>query len=680
MTGKGQENDISLKYGIHPSQADEMYAKPSSSPILESRVSVSFTDDTRYSSGVDTWMYARFSKTPPPLREPSASLGAESEPALHLICQSSSPIRPAASNPPTPQPGPATTMAETYQLDLTEHPAKRNTNAPRNFTNHTIHTTASSGPQMPRLALPQEEFPVRLPRIGQDVEIKHPSPRRVGSHQVLLHRSPSMAASTGLRSFSDSPGPPPPKSPLRFYRDPKSIEGLISSSRDGHKGTPKTAPSIRSASEHASDAENPIVIPSVVTECTGPISRTRSKERNPVKHPLYPMSKKEREERTRQRKFRDRPSFSRTIDAVVSSPPLPARRLRKARPQIQIPDFKPAPLATRTLSSTSSNASWKKVTETTLSPVSTVPSQDENSGEEGKTGYSPNSPTTSHSSPSSATMALSPVMFVAEEVPLPKARSTPKPTRLILRGEGSKYAPRPRSASMSRTAAKRRSQGSNPSASRPSTPEATKPRSKQDRTPPLPSPPPNRALPPTPPASGSEVVRKSKASSKRPSPLDSKTKDLPPPPREVLPPAPLQPRHQHNHSLSLGKPLPHITTQDLRGQSSSSSNSTSRVAGRIEARLERLETLERQNALLSAALEAVLRTNGALNSAGPLSAGLSEALQSERLWPMAWENRVARRNTAVGRHAASSSNGSASLELYMSSRRAGVGEGGVGGE
>ena len=68
---------------------------------------------------------------------------------------------------------------------------------------------------------------------------------------------------------------------------------------------------------------------------------------------------------------------------------------------------------------------------------------------------------------------------------------------------------------------------------------------------------------------------------------------------------------------------------------------------------------------------AVLKTNGALN-AGPLAGlGLTDPTESEKSGPMAWETRVARRSTAAGRHAASSSNGSASLDLYMSTRRDG---------
>ena len=636
---------------------------------MDSHISISFDDDTRYSSGLDAYYTQWPDSTPSPTRQTSVSLGAESEPAIRMICHSSSPVRPAASSPPTPES--ATLAAESYKTDLAEHPAKQSLRTFGSLSSRRSGAMSSSVTPAPRLALPQEEFPVKYRRAERDFEIKHPSPRRLGSHPVLLHRTPSMAASLGMKSFSDSPGPPPPKSPLRLCRDPRSLEGLISSSREACKATPKIAPSIKTVSEYASDMDPPPTVASVTTECTGPIKRPKSRERNPNKYPLCPMSRRDKEERTKQRKIRDKPDFA--IDSVVNATRLPTRRLRKAWPQIQIPDFKPAPLATRTSSSASSSASWKKVTQGTLSPMSTVPSQDEKSSGEGKTGYSPKSPTSSNGSPIPTGMALSPVMLVAEEVAVPKSRSTPKPTRLILRGEGSKYAPRPRSASMSCTVIKRRSKGSVTTTSRPSTPDVSKSRAKKDTTPPLPSPPPNRALPPTPPASGSEVIKKQKPTCKRPSPTDSNTKELPLPPSEPLSPPPLQLRHQHHPSSSFSKGLPHITTQDLR--TATSSSSSNRAVARIDARLERLEALEKQNALLNAALMAVLRTNGALNT-GPLvqGLGLGEALESDRSAPMGWENRVSRRNTATtaaGRHAASSSNGSASLELYLSTRREG---------
>ena len=152
--------------------------------------------------------------TPPPTRQPSVSLGAENEPAIRMICQSSSPVRPAASSPPTPDS--ATLAAESYRFDLAEHPAKRSLDAFGSMSSQCSGTVSPSGSPLPRLALPQEEFPVKYHRAERDFEIKHPSPRRLGSHPVLMHRTPSMAASLGMRSFSDSPGPPPPKSPLGY--------------------------------------------------------------------------------------------------------------------------------------------------------------------------------------------------------------------------------------------------------------------------------------------------------------------------------------------------------------------------------------------------------------------------------------------------------------------------------
>ncbi|KAK1043776.1 hypothetical protein LTR74_018394 [Friedmanniomyces endolithicus] len=171
--------------------------------------------------------------------------------------------------------------------------------------------------------------------------------------------------------------------------------------------------------------------------------------------------------------------------------------------------------------------------------------------------------------------------------------------------------------------------------------------SKED-SPPLPSPPPNGALPPTSPASGSEKPARTRATEVK--------KSLPiPPVYEILPKASTPPKRTD--------PLPHVVTQ-AQGQSVSSNKDsgckTTLTSIKVDARLE---ALEKQNAMLSAALVAVLRTNRAANS--PLS-----ALAAEPDSPLGWENRVARRSAAsqgVSR-AASSSNGSA-LEMYMSTKR-----------
>ncbi|KAK0304114.1 hypothetical protein LTR82_017328 [Friedmanniomyces endolithicus] len=256
-------------------------------------------------------------------------------------------------------------------------------------------------------------------------------------------------------------------------------------------------------------------------------------------------------------------------------------------------------------------------------------------------------------------MALSPVMLVAEEIPVPKTKSTPKPAKLVLR-DGKSYAPRPRSASIPHAVLKRRSRtGSHTSAMQQTTPRSVSPMqhtSKED-SPPLPSPPPNRALPPTPPASGSERPAKIRATEAK--------KHLPiPPVYEILPKAHTPPKRSD--------PLPHVVTRAQRKSISpkdSSLGSKPTTAMSAKTDTARLEALEKQNAMLSAALVAVLRTNGAIN--GPLSA-LAAVTESESpVRAMAWESRVARRSAAsqgAGSHTASSSNGSA-LEMYISTRR-----------
>ncbi|KAK0936627.1 hypothetical protein LTR29_011778 [Friedmanniomyces endolithicus] len=404
--------------------------------------------------------------------------------------------------------------------------------------------------------------------------------------------------------------------------------------------------------------------PTVTTDCTGPIKRPRSRGKSSISHPAYPSSRKEREERIRTRKLRDQSNGSRTIDTVVNATPPPSltRRLRKARPQIQIPELKPAPLVTRASSSASSIANWKKITECTRTPVSPVPSQDSPGSNGEKTGYTPVSPTASNGSTSAeARMALSPVMLVAEEIPVPKTKSTPKPAKLVLR-DGKSFAPRPRSASIPHAALKRRSRtGSHTPTMQQTPPRSVSPMqhaSKED-SPPLPSPPPNRALPPTPPASGSERPAKIRATEAK--------KHLPiPPVYEILPKAITPPKRSD--------PLPHVVTQAQRKSISpkdfsSGSKPTTTASFKLDS-AARLEALEKQNAMLSAALVAVLRTNGAIN--GPLSALAAAATEPESpVRAMAWESRVARRSAAsqgAGSHAASSSNGSA-LEMYMSTRR-----------
>ena len=369
--------------------------------------------------------------------------------------------------------------------------------------------------------------------------------------------------------------------------------------------------------------------PTVTTVCSGPRS---------IPQPSHPNSRRDREERIKARKMRDKPPGSRAIDTLVNATPRGTRqRLKKARPQISTPDLHPAPLNTRSSSTASSNASWKKITEFTRTPVSAVPSE---TTPISATGYTPISPTASNGSDTKEVkMTLSPVMLVAEEVPVPKTKPQHKPARLVVK-EGKSYMPRPRSASLLRNALKGRSINR----SRPSTrANSPAPEPQDDEAPPMPSPPPNCKLPPTPPASGSEKRKKVKAVDQ-----PEGDKSIPPTTMPSLgPPNPVK--------ASGGAEQP--STSNKQPQRTSGSSKDTRKSPDVSARLA---YLEHRNNLLHAALMAVLETNGQHNM--PLAD--SVALDALRA-PAAWETRIARRKAS---DAASSSNGDA-LEMYMSTRR-----------
>lgn len=531
-------------------------------------------------------------------------------------------------------------MANSYRTDFYDHSARRSSYDTSGALSS--HPVAQADPSTPSLSLPNEESPVKHPSQEKEVEIRHPLPRRLGSHPVLLHRA-SVASSMDQRSATNSPGPPPPKSPLRLKREHRTIDSRITTGRATH--TPRMAPSIKSVSDFSFEADP--IRATVTTECSGPIKRPKSRNGDVVQG--YPATRKEREERLRVRKLKEKPSLNRTIDSVVNAPTSATRhRLRKMRPHIQIPDLRPTPLrapSATSVVSASSASSWRKHTQSTLGPVSPVPSlASEISEDEDRTGYTPIS--TRASAEATALQAgprRSPMMLLAEEVPVPKTKSTPKPAKLVLK-EGRSYAPRPRSASMGRVAVRRRSRKSNSlhSSVRSKSPAMVREEENQSvpspalPSPPLASPPPTRALPPTPPASGSEKSKKSKGT------IETK-KDLPTLPSYEVSPI---------ESTFSKQRTPHISTQHK--------SSSTRASTRFDARLE---ALEKQNALLSAALMAVLKTNGSLNGPVPgIGAPEVEVTRS----PMAWETRVARRSAAS--HAPSSSDGSA-LDMYMNTRR-----------
>ncbi|KAK5734539.1 hypothetical protein LTS12_026688 [Elasticomyces elasticus] len=504
----------------------------------------------------------------------------------------SSPVRPRASNPPTPQPRTATWMAEWYRSDLPEHPAERSMHASHALSSYLANMVPGVR-ALPKIPLLKEEFQVMLPSALKEVDIKHPSPRHFASHPMLLQRASSIASLLHPRSSSNSPGPPPPRNPLRLRRDSCTTEGIVTThtSTQLRTTTPKMAPTIDSLANSSLEYSDAMTAmeSNIATDRISPIKRQRSRGRIGGVHQACPLSCKEREERIGSRKLRDRTYTSGVINATVNAAPRPALagQSRKPRPQLQIPRLEPAPLNIRASSSASSAAGWKKITECIRTPVPPVPSQDRSVSISEKTGYTPVSPTTINgSNTADSCMALSPVMLVAEEMPAPRTRSTSKPVRLVTRF-GKCYAPRPRSASVPPDALLRRSRtGSH-------TPVAQQTSSRSviplvpvlmEDTPPVPCPPPNRALPLTPPALGFEKPARLR--------LSKAEKNLFIPPLfDMLPRQP--------------EVVPHDVTQVQRKSISPEGPDT--TASKIMD--ARLIALEKQNELLSAALVAVLRTN-----------------------------------------------------------------------
>lgn len=89
-------------------------------------------------------------------------------------------------------------------------------------------------PEIPLPGLGQTKGPVEH-NPDETIKIIHPSPRRVGSHPVLQRASSDVTdlrwSRTSVldahRSVSDTPGPPPPRSPLRTQTSPETIESLL---------------------------------------------------------------------------------------------------------------------------------------------------------------------------------------------------------------------------------------------------------------------------------------------------------------------------------------------------------------------------------------------------------------------------------------------------------------------
>ncbi|KAK4981588.1 hypothetical protein LTR28_003050, partial [Elasticomyces elasticus] len=299
--------------------------------------------------------------------------------------------------------------------------------------------------------------------------------------------------------------------------------------------------------------------------------------------------RKIREERVQARKLRDRPPSVQQLNID----PEPLSLVPPAKPSSLVRPTNPPPL------------DLKALRPAPLKSSSPPPSS---SSSLGQTGYTPSSAATQ--------IALSPVMLVAEQLPLRKAVQMVKPARLVLPSRKSP-APRPRSA------VKTAHMGTNLQTLRRSrSPEKTT----LDIV--LPSPPPKKDLPPTPTQSSSDastsrqqslevtaealsmpikVLDHAVSSSPFPvPPSESWSKSaLPTPPSEPSPGLTSPPAQPTDPPVRIGQ------AQPSQGQGSHGSSTTSsRKSSHMEARLD---ALERQNRLLEAALMAVLKTGGTMN-------------------------------------------------------------------
>ncbi len=590
-------NPVQQEQGLEHAEHPVNQANPS---ILESRISIILVGadegDAVDSSSVLS-DHKRFTRPPTPANKLAGFMSADASPRLEAETDAApSPVRPAASSPPTPEPEPSTPTTRPAWRELQDKMEKRALEATRAIARKPLPNRLASSTSLPNV-LQTFEQTAPVDATPQGSTIRHPMPHRFASHPVLLQRHASTTSSLYTRSITDSPGPPP-RSPLRLRRAGRDIgEAKSLASEMGHSS--KVAPRMRALHQYSLDQQR--VRSTVITKCTGPVERPKSRGKDDTVQRVLPTPRKRRDERTQARKMRDWPIKTQAIDAVVNpTPTTPRHRLKKARPQIQIPDLKSGQSPARGSSSASSHASWKKVTEFTRTPVSAVPSEDTRSNSE-MTGYTPISPTVSTLSRAD-TMTLSPVMLVTEEVPLQRPKATSR---------SAKYAPRPRSAS--RPGNRRHSRQGSRTPTRTNSPVKTY---RIEDAPPLPSPPPTKALPPTPQGSDDRRLAQAERSITRYAKHAAPVIAL----NEVA--------ANIANSRAATKTSQLVTQAPDRTSASTSAIPASDINARLEAVEQQLEASQRNNAFLAAML------NDALN--GPVPAKVPN-----------WEHRIARRNAAT---------------------------------
>ena len=572
--------------------------------ILESRVSV-FLDEQDSGENLSDWIlslggHVQGYEVPAGEKITSDQMTTADCSVRILNMQDSTPIRPPASAPATPAPDSGIDVGSDDHNEDSEDKV-----AP--LRSHPIMADISSR-NLPLIAIksaPTSQYAaLKMPQLA------HPSPRRVGSHSLLLQRTTSDV--TGLRysqspavevgrSVSDnqSPGPPPPRSPLRASVYSQQIDDVLIKPQ-GHQARPtvKAQPD-RHLQEWQKATE---------TSKDAAITALPQFERHGAPSPDFGKPALTRRNVSASvdvfaaSNFRSRDSkhakSTNVADVTLrsSQPDMLRRRLRRSRP-----DGPRSQEVAKARPQTSS----AHLSETACAgplPINCTPPMIE--------------------------LSENIRAVPASQTSSPKVGYVRRPTNAFLRGRKSP-APRPRSGKVARSQAR-----STHSGSRPSSPARS---IERQMTPPLPSPPPKKELPPRPVVSTQRKTQHNRGETSIDATLTRacSTKALPSPPvyeqgrsLEFLSP----PSSIKNAATKRAVPI----ESDEVSSTSSRSVAYKYPAGPMDQELssrleERLAAIERRNRLLEAALMAVLKTSGTLNGCpcGLESATSSAGAQSQ---------------------------------------------------
>ncbi|TIA39199.1 hypothetical protein D6C78_03452 [Aureobasidium pullulans] len=493
------------------------------------------------------------------------------------------------------------TKARTEQLGADRHVRViRGRTAP--LRSHPV--TPGPVPSIAPPALPENKASPVVADPVKAASLVQPSPRRLHDHPLVLQRTSSDVtglrfshlSQDGIRSVSDSPGPPPPRSPLRLSIPSESLGEMLGKSTGG------TSPERWARDRTPINEEQAIR----VTKEAAVTYVDREERDDDLPSFLRPGSSG-----TSSDVFCTNATQSKTgsskplelIDAMVkaSQQNTSRRRLRRARPEGPRPldlggshlqgsierdqrldGYCTSPLSMKRTNSMGDLSENYRIIATTASP----------------------SPRISH----------------VRKAPSARGRNSPIPrVKTTKRGRGPK--------SMTSTP----SRASSPSK-----------KTRQSTTPELPSPPPQKELPPTPRAKSDRLSRM-EATLEIGLARTSSTRNLPAPPAG-----------ENGRSMMFPSPPSSAKTARFKLQAGENSPLT------IEARME---ALERRNKLLEAALSAVLKTGGTLNGC-PCQASHAEGHDCQEA--VASEPLVAR--GSVRSRVSSVSNGSSALDVYLNTR------------